>query len=273
MKLVRYRQNGVTSYGVLEDGLVYRLAGDIFARDLSRGEPAGGLEAVELLPPCEPQTITSIGANYASRCRENNLAIPTEPGRGDRFYIPSEALTGPGGLIRIPTHESRVEYGGELGIVIRRTCRNVTVAQAADYILGYTIIHNLWAKDPPGSTRPAQQRLRAYPTFCPAGPCIVTALDPSDLAWETRVNGVVRQQARTSEMLFSPSEIVANISTWHTLQPGDLIQCGTASGVGLLKPGDVCEISFEGIGVLCNWAVTGEGMQALDLVWIEYRGD
>jgi 2-keto-4-pentenoate hydratase/2-oxohepta-3-ene-1,7-dioic acid hydratase in catechol pathway len=74
-------------------------------------------------------------------------------------------------------------------------------------------------------------------------------------------------------MLFSPSEIVANISTWHTLQPGDLIQCGTASGVGLLKPGDVCEISFEGIGVLCNWAVTGEGMQALDLVWIEYRGD
>src|SRR5436309_11438581 len=148
MKLVRYRQNGVTSYGALEDGLVYRIVGGVFAHDLIRGEPVGGSEAVELLPPCEPQTITSIGANYASRCRENNLAIPTEPGRGDRFYIPPGALTGPGGLMLLPSQETRLEYGGELGIVMRRACHNVSVAQAAEYILGYTIVHKVWAKDP-----------------------------------------------------------------------------------------------------------------------------
>ena len=273
MKLVRYRQDGVVSYGALEADFIYCLDDSIFADKITTGEPLCGVEAVELLPPCEPHTITSIGANYASRCRENNLAIPTEPGRGDRFYIPPGALTGPGGLILLPSQETRREYGGELGIVMRRACRNVSVAQAADYILGYTIVNNVWAKDPPGSQRPAQQRIRAYQSFCPTGPCIATGLDPSNLTWQTRVNGVVRQKANTSEMLFSPAEIVANISSWQSLEPGDLIQCGTAAGVGLLKPGDVCEIEFEGIGILRNLAVAREGMQPLDLVWIDYRGD
>lgn len=272
MNIVRYRSDNGPQYGILEGDLIYELVGDVFG-DSQRGAPIGGIEAVGLVAPCTPQSITSIGANYASRCRENNLPIPTEPGLGDRFYIPAEALTGPGALILYPTQETRVEYGGELGIVMRRECSQVTVAQAPDYILGYTIIHNVWAKDPKGSTRPGPQRIRAYSSFCPTGPCVVTDIDPAAIAWETRVNGVVRQKANTSEMLFGAAEIVANISTWHTLYPGDLIQCGTAGGVGLLHPGDAVEIEFAGIGVLRNMVVGREGLEPIDLVWLDYHGD
>jgi 2-keto-4-pentenoate hydratase/2-oxohepta-3-ene-1,7-dioic acid hydratase in catechol pathway len=273
LKLVRYAADGVAQYGILENGFIYAVEGDVYSGSFAKGQAIGGIEVVRLLPPCNPKTITSIGANYASRCQENNLPIPTEPGKGDRFFIPVEALTGSGNLICLPTHEVRIEYSGELGIVIRRTCRNVTVDEADDYILGYTIVHNTWAKDPKGSTQnPRRQRIRAYESFCATGPCLVTDLDPRNVAWETRVNGEVRQRANTSDMLFSPAEMVASISTWHTLEPGDLIQCGTAAGVGLLKPGDTVDIEFAGIGVLRNLAVARENMTPANLIWIDYAG-
>lgn len=274
MKLVRYqKEDGKAAYGLLESGFVYEIQGDPFSGSFQKGRPVGGLEAVALLPPCAPQAIISIGANYASRCQENNIPIPDQPGKGDRFCIPPQAVTGPGGLIYLPANEVRVEYGGELGIVIRRTCSNISPAEATEYILGYTIVNNIWAKDPPGSARPPRQRIRAYSTFCPVGPWVVTDLDPSDLAWELRINGVVRQRARTSEMLFGPPEIVASVSRWHTLEPGDLIQCGTAAGVGLLQPGDVVEVEFEGIGVLRNLVVPIEHAEPLPLIWLEYEGE
>lgn len=273
MRLVRYESDRAPSYGVIENDFVYELRGDVFSPNARPGNLVGGIEAVALHAPCAPQTITSIGANYASRCRENNLPLPTEPGSGDRFYVPAQAVIGPGGSIYLPTEETRVEYGGELGIVIRRTCRDITPAQAPDFILGYTVLNNIWAKDETGSMRPPRQRIRAYESFCPTGPCVATDCDPLSLAWQTRLNGKVRQEANTSEMLFTPFEIVANISTWHTLQPGDLIQCGTAAGVGLLHDGDIVEVEFEGIGILRNRVVTRSGLAPLALVWIEYQGD
>jgi len=285
MNIVRYESGEGPMFGIVEDGFVHKALGDIYSPDVERGEVVGGVEAVALLAPCVPTVITSIGANYASRCKENNLAIPTEPGKGDRFFIPTEALTGPGGPIKLPPHEPRVEYSGELAIVMGRTCTEVTANEAPDYILGYTIVHNVWAKNPVRgtlrkSTTERRQEwtddkpIRAYESFCPTGPWVVTDLDPSNVAWQTRVNGEVRQQANTSEMLFSPAEIVANISTWHTLQPGDLIQTGTSEGVGLLSPGDIVEIEFEGIGTLRNIGVAGHAMQPAELIWIEaYEGD
>jgi 2-keto-4-pentenoate hydratase/2-oxohepta-3-ene-1,7-dioic acid hydratase in catechol pathway len=103
---------------------------------------------------------------------------------------------------------------------------------------------------------------------------VVTEIDPMNVAWETRVNGEVRQKTNTSKMLFGPAEMVANISSWHTLEPGDLIQCGTASGVGTMKPGDIVEIEFEGIGVLRNMAVAGGAMEPADLIYVDiYKGD
>lgn len=274
MKLVRYEADGKRAYGILENNWIYEVEGDIYSDHFGKGAAVGGIEIVKLLPPCDPEVITSIGANYVSRCQENNLPIPTEPGKGDRFYIPVEALTGSGNLIYLPTQEVRVEYSGELAIVMKHTCHNVTESEAADYILGYTIVHNVWAKDlkggSPDSPKPA---IRAYESFCPAGPCVVTDLDPSDIAWETHVNCELRQKANTSQMLFGPSAIVASISSWHTLKPGDLIQCGTASGVGNLKPGDVVEITFDGIGTLRNMAVARENMTPANLIRIDYRGD
>jgi len=274
MKLVRFKADDESRYGIVENDFIYESDGDIFLKQYQKGRAVGGIEAVALLAPCSPKTITSIGANYASRCQENNLKIPTEPGLGDRFFLPVETLTGPGGLILMSPRETRLEYDGELGIVMGRSCRNVSVAEAGDYILGYTIVHNVWAKDPKGSTRPPRQRIRTYESFCPAGPCIVTDIDAENIAWETRVNGQVRQKANSSEMLFSTTEIVAFISTWHTLEPGDLIQCGTVAGVGLLQPGDIVEIEYEGIGVLRNLVVAREGIEPVDMIWVdEYKGD
>jgi len=276
MKLVRYKSNGSAKYGILEADFVYDIIGDVYSDQFEKGPVVGGLEAVALLPPCEPKSITSIGANYVSRCKENNLPVPTEPGAGDRFFIPVEALTGPGKVIYLPPQEVRVEYSGELAIVIKRTCHQVSVAEAADYILGYTIVHNVWAKNPVRGEPFGEftSNIRAYESFCPTGPCVVTDIDPMNVAWQTRVNGEVRQKTNTSKMLFGPAEMVASIASWHTLEPGDLIQCGTASGVGTMKPGDMVEIEFEGIGVLRNMAVAGEDMEPGELIFIDrYTGD
>ena len=274
MKIVRYQRNGSGAYGLLENDFVYTIKGDVYSGECEKGEAVGGLEAIALLPPCEPKSILSIGANYESRCKENNLPIPTEPGKGDFFVIPLESLTGPGNLIYVPEQEVRVEYSGELAIVIRRDCYQISEEEALDYILGYTIVHNVWAKDPKGSSHnPPKKRIRAYKSFCPTGPCIVTDIDPMNIAWETRVNGEVRQKANTSQMLFNPAEMVSHTSLRYALHAGDLIQCGTASGVGNMKPGDVFEIEFEGIGVLRNLAVAGKGMTPGNLIRDEYEGD
>ncbi|MBN1672073.1 MAG: fumarylacetoacetate hydrolase family protein [Kiritimatiellae bacterium] len=271
MKLVRYQTNGTPEYGILEDDWVYAIEGDVYAGDIGKARAVGGLETIRLLPPCEPKRIVSIGANYASRCTENGLRIPTKPGEGDKFYIDVRALAGPGDLIRLPEQEARVDFSGELAIVMRRVCEHVTAEEASAGILGYTIVHNAWAKgQPPAGVK--GKGVRAYETFCPVGPCLVTDLDPASVAWRTRVNGVVRQDSNTSEMLFSAAEMVADISTTYTLRPGDLIQTGTACGVGPMSPGDVVEIEFEGIGVLRNRAVAGGAMEPVGLEKVQYGG-
>ena len=113
MKLVRYQTNGAAKYGILEFDFVFEVKGDVYSDQFDKGPVVGSIEAVALLPPCEPKYITSIGANYVSRCKENNLPVPTSPGAGDRFFIPVEALTGPGDLIYLPPQEVRLEYSGE----------------------------------------------------------------------------------------------------------------------------------------------------------------
>ena len=270
MNIARVVTDKGTHWALTEDGFFYEAIGDPYSGALEKGDPIGGMEVVVLLPPCEPHSITSIGANYASRCEENHLPIPTEPGGGDRFLIPVDTLVASGGLIYLPAGEQRVEYGGELGIVMREDCRTVSVDEASDKIFGYTILNNVWAKDSVGSTSP--DSVRAYPSFCPTGPFVVTGIDPMNLNWETRINGEVRQRSNTSEMLFSPAEIVSSVSSWHSLKRGDLIQCGTASGVSVLKPGDVIEIEVESIGTLRNLVVSRSGLQKSDLIWIEYAG-
>lgn len=278
MKIVRYINNKKDEYGIFENDVIYQGIGNVFSDDFKKGNPVGGVEVISLLAPCEPSVIISIGANYVDRCKENNLKIPETPGEGDKFIVGLEALTGPGSVINLPTLEEKVDFSGELAIVIGKEGKNIKEENAHEYILGYTVVHNVWAKGipsekvklPPGEK---SKWLRAYETFCPIGPCIETDIDPDNVKWQTRVNGDVRQDSNTNTMVFNVAQIVADISTWRHLMPGDLIQTGTASGVGTMKHGDIIEIELEGIGILRNVAVDKEGLEAIELIFLdEYKG-
>jgi len=273
MKILRYATSDGAAWGILENDWVYAVEGDVYSGEFGKGAAVGGLESMALLAPCEPKEIVSIGANYESRCKENNLKIPETPGEGDKFYIAPEALVGPGAPLLIPRHEPRVDYSGELAIVMGRECDHASESEALDCVLGYSILHNAWAKGKtPDEIDWPKKGIRAYATFCPVGPCIETEIDPMNVAWETRVNGEVRQKANTSEMLFNIGQMVASVSEDYKLQPGDVIQTGTACGVGPMSPGDVIEIAFEGIGVLRNLAVDGGEMRPIRLEKVSYGG-
>jgi 2-keto-4-pentenoate hydratase/2-oxohepta-3-ene-1,7-dioic acid hydratase in catechol pathway len=176
------------------------------------------------------------------------LPIPEEPAL---FFKPLTALCGPGDPIVYPAQSSRVDYEGELAVVIRKRCRHVPVERAREYVLGYTCLNDVTARDiQKRDGHPS--RAKAFDTFCPAGPCIVTAIDPNAVEIETWVNGERRQVGSTKTLIFPVEDLVARISAVMTLLPGDLISTGTPAGVGPLVPGDRVEVRIEGIGSLKN---------------------
>lgn len=249
MKILRYKDSGGGAYGLLEGDTVYQLEGSIFGA-LRRGKEVGKLSDLELLTPCEPPMIISIGANYRDRCIENNLPIPDMPGRGDSFVVPLRSLSGPGAAIHLPPDAMRFEYGAELAVVMKKTAYNVKVENIKDYILGFSCVNNVWGKLPRSETvRPLPQ---SFDGSCPVGPLIVTDLDPLDLVVRSVVNGEVRQNSRTSQMIFNVYEVIAYISDMAALEAGVVIQTGTPGGVATLKDGDVVTIEIEGIGSLTN---------------------
>lgn len=250
MRLIRYQRGLDSAAGVLDGDVVHALERD-GAGNPHRGTRVCALGEVTLLCPCEPGRVISVGANYADRCRENNLAIPTAPGLNDTFVMPGEAVAvGPEAPISLPPWEGHVEYGAELGIVMARPCHRVQPAEAIAHVLGYACIDNVWAK-----TRPAVRgalNIRVYDGFCPIGPWIETELDPSDLRLSLRVNGLLRQDSRTSAMLFDVPRIVAHVAAATALDAGDVIMTGTPGGVRTIAAGDVIEVDIEGIGTLRN---------------------
>jgi 2-keto-4-pentenoate hydratase/2-oxohepta-3-ene-1,7-dioic acid hydratase in catechol pathway len=168
------------------------------------------------------------------------------------FLKPPSAIIGHKEIIRLPAASSRVEHEGELGVVIgRRTHRLSDSENPLDYVLGYTCVNDVTARDL--QRRDVQfTRAKSFDTFCPVGPFIVTGLDPFDLQVETRVNGQVRQSGRTAAMAFPVSYLIRYISHVMTLEPGDVISTGTPAGVGPLLEGDVCEVEVEKVGTLSN---------------------
>ncbi len=261
MRIVRFRDGKGAAYGLVEGDAVYRAVGSIFDKP-RRGTLAGKLAELELLVPCEPPKIVSVGANYRDRCIENNLPIPDVPGRGDSFLVPLRSAVGPGGIIHAPDEPPmRIEYGAELAVVMKRRAKSVPVEKIRDYILGFTCVNNVWGKLPrQGDVRRLPQ---SFDGSCPLGPMIVTDIDPRDLAIRSLVNGEVRQNSRTSQMIFDAYAVIAYVSGYVTLEPGDVIQTGTPGGVAALKPGDVVTIEIEGIGSLSN-TVKGGGRPAED---------
>jgi 2-keto-4-pentenoate hydratase/2-oxohepta-3-ene-1,7-dioic acid hydratase in catechol pathway len=209
------------------------------------------LADVRLLPPILPSKIVAIGRNYADHAHEMGAEPPAEP---VLFLKPSTSVIGPGGAIAYPSLSKRVDYEGELAVVIGRLCREVPAERVGEVVLGYTCANDVTARDLQRSDG-QWTRGKGFDTFCPLGPWIETNLDPSDLAISTAVNGEVKQDARTSLLLHDVGELVAYISNAMTLLPGDVILTGTPAGVGPVVVGDEISVSIEGIGTLTNVVV------------------
>ena len=209
---------------------------------------------IDLHKNYRPSKIVCVGRNYAAHAKELGNEVPSEP---LLFLKAPTSLVLPNNgnepaTIRIPRQSHRVEHEGELAIVIRTQCKDLRDEDdIASYVLGYTCLNDITARDL--QKKDGQfTRAKSFDTFCPVGPWIETELDVSDLQVVTRVNGEIRQDGRTRDMVFSPEFLVRYISQMMTLLPGDLIATGTPEGVGPLHSGDVCEVEIEGIGTLQN---------------------
>ncbi len=253
MKLVRLYSAGETRWVMCEDDGIYWLDGDPFGT-WTRGIEVGSLAGVRFLAPCQPTKIIAVGLNYLSHAREVGINVPQEP---VYFLKPPSSIIAHGENIVYPAHLSqRVDYEGELAVVIGKRGRGVAPREARDYILGYSCANDVTARDLQ-QMDPQWTRAKGFDTFCPLGPVIATDVDPSDLTIRTRLNGEVRQEASTSEKVFSVEQLISYISRVMTLEAGDVILTGTPAGVGELKPGNRVEVEIEGIGTLTNTVVEG----------------
>ena len=205
-------------------------------------------EGATLLPPVMPSKIVCVGRNYAEHAEELGNVAPSEP---ILFLKPPSALLAPGGTIVRPAASQRVDFEGELAIIIDREARDVKQARWRDYVRGFACANDVTARDL--QKKDVQfTRGKGFDTFCPIGPCIEDDLDVADVRVVTRVDGQVRQDGRTSQMLFPPAFLIEFISSIMTLMPGDVILTGTPSGVGPLSSGETVEVEIDGIGVLRN---------------------
>ena len=253
MRIGRYEYQGRARYGLVdpESGKVREIAGDPFVRVETTGD-ARRLEEVRLLAPVIPGKIVAVGLNYKDHARELGMKIPEEP---LLFLKAPSALIGPGGEIVYPPQSQRVDYEAELAVVIGRVAKNVKEKDAAAHILGYTCINDVTARDL--QMKDVQfARSKGFDTFAPLGPWVVTDFEPTEASVRCLVNGEVRQDGNTREMIASVYRIVEYISSFMTLFPGDVIATGTPPGVGSLRVGDVVTVEVGGIGALANRVVS-----------------
>jgi len=255
MKICRYEVRDASSagsapprYGLIEGESVVEISGPPWGQ-WSRGSRSSRLTDVRLLAPVEPSKIVCIGRNYAAHAAELGNEVPKEP---LMFLKPPSSIIGPEEAIALTKYSQKVEHEGELALVIGRRCSRLSDAEdALFFVLGYTCLNDVTARDLQKSDVQFT-RGKGFDTFCPVGPHIETALDPSDVLVETRVNGALRQSGMTSLMIYPPAFLVRWISRMMTLMPGDIIATGTPAGVGPLVAGDRVEVSIAGVGVLRN---------------------
>ena len=245
MRVVRVLHDGDCRYGLADDVSVTLLSDEPFAAWETEGVLS--LAEAHLLCPVTPTKVVCVGLNYRNHIAEMGHETPAEP---VIFLKPSTSVVGPGQPIVLPTGAGRVDHEAELGVVIGRRTHRVSPETARDCVLGFTCGNDVTARD---LQRIDGQwtRAKSFDTFCPVGPW-VSGVDPSDLLVECLVNGEVRQQARTSDMLFDPFQLVSFVSGVMTLVPGDVILTGTPGGISELFDGDVVEVRIEGIGSLSN---------------------
>jgi 2-keto-4-pentenoate hydratase/2-oxohepta-3-ene-1,7-dioic acid hydratase in catechol pathway len=250
MKIVRYNIGKKVEYGLLTGESVQSLAGNPY-RSLKTINRYHKLSDLKLLPPCTPSKIVGVGLNYRSHSEETKTPLPEEP---LIFLKPSSSVIGPEDNIIHPESSQHVDYEGELGVVIGKRAWRVSREEALSHVLGYTCFNDVSARDFQFKDK-TPTRAKGFDTFAPIGPCIETELDPGNLTLESYLNGELRQQASTSDLIFTVPEVVSYISQIMTLLPGDVIATGTPSGIGPMQRGDTIEVKIEKIGTLRNYVV------------------
>ncbi|HSU25929.1 MAG TPA: fumarylacetoacetate hydrolase family protein [Pyrinomonadaceae bacterium] len=244
MKICRFRKDDQINIGIVQGQEIW-----VCDAALRKTEELWYIDEVELVAPAVPSKIVCVGRNYAEHAKELGNEVPTEP---LLFLKAPSAIIATGDEILIPFQSLHVEHEGELAVVIGRRCKNIADDDdPLSYVLGYTCLNDVTARD---LQRKDVQftRAKSFDTFCPIGPFVETELDVADVRVTSAVNGQIRQDGRTSQMVFPVAFLVRYISRQMTLEAGDVIATGTPSGVGRLVPGDVCEITVEGIGTLKN---------------------
>lgn len=252
MKICRFTHGeGRPTWGVFESDQVFGLEGGPFGRTATKGDLVGDVSEVQLLAPCEPSKIVCAGRNYRSLLEAQGRTAPDEP---FLFLKAASSVVGPDAPVYLPEGISDFVYEGELGVVIGRQARGVSESEAKMVIAGYTCGNDMTVRD---WQDPSIQwwRAKSSDTHCPLGPYIETDLDPGKASVLTRVNGEVRQNGMTDDLVFDAFQLVSYISRHMTLLPGDVVLTGTPAGISSVGIGDVIDVEVEGIGTLTNTVV------------------
>jgi 2-keto-4-pentenoate hydratase/2-oxohepta-3-ene-1,7-dioic acid hydratase in catechol pathway len=252
LRLYRIEHEGSPRHVAEREGRWRLVSGDVFGEFQEGAEiPA---EDLRLLAPVEPSKIVCVGLNYKDHAAEQHKPLPPEP---LLFIKPSTSVIGPGAPIEVPLWAGRVDHEAELGVVIKKRTFNVRANRAYEHILGLISVNDVTARELQNKDG-QYTRCKGFDTFAPIGPGIAVGLDGRDLQVRGYVNGNLRQNSRTRELIFTIPELVEFISSVMTLLPGDIISTGTPSGIGPIKPGDQVTIHVEGVGALTNPVVARE---------------
>jgi 2-keto-4-pentenoate hydratase/2-oxohepta-3-ene-1,7-dioic acid hydratase in catechol pathway len=254
MRIVRYSRQAQVGFGVLEGETVAAISPHPFAPFEYTGERFPTGEA-RLLAPVLPTKVVAVGRNYAEHAREMGGEVADDP---VIFLKPSTSVIGPDDQIIRPSGVGRVDFEGELAVIVGKLARRLDEVDALQAVLGFTCANDVTARELQ-KVDGQWTRAKGFDTFCPLGPWIETDLDSSDLALRTLVNGEPRQQARTSQLERGVASLLAFVSRVMTLLPGDVLLTGTPAGVGPLEAGDRVEVELEGVGVLGNQVVAEPG--------------
>lgn len=249
MRLLRFRHGDRIATGVAETGedTVRVLGGTFFEDPLPTGEELS-LDELHLLAPVLPSKLVCVGKNYEAHAAEWGQTVPDEP---LLFLKPSTAVLGPNDPITLLPVSRRIDFEGELVVVIGRLAKDIRAEDAYRVILGYTCGNDVTLRTLQRSDD-QWARAKGFDGSAPIGPWIETDLDPNDVFVEARLNGEIRQRASTVDMVFGVATLIEYITSFMTLLPGDMIMTGTPEGVGKLAPGDVIEVEVEGVGTLAN---------------------
>ncbi|SEF86056.1 2-keto-4-pentenoate hydratase/2-oxohepta-3-ene-1,7-dioic acid hydratase (catechol pathway) [Nonomuraea solani] len=252
MRIIRYDADGTVRWGVLDqDGTVRAAEGDPY-EGLRPGTPVGDVSRVRLRAPVTPSKIVCVGRNYADHAAEFGNPVPKEP---LLFLKPPSSIAGPGDEVVYPSLSGRLDPEAELVVVIGTRGRRVAAEDAMSLVFGYTIGNDVTARDIQKSD-PQWTRGKGFDTFCPLGPWVDTEFDPADVRVTCTVGGEVRQDGRTRDFIFDIPTLIAYVTAFSTLEPGDIIMTGTPPGVRPVQPGDTMTIAVEGLGELSNPVVS-----------------